>query len=215
MRIYIGLFLTLGMFLFPIIANLFIIPTRIYIKIKYSVNYSNREKIINKVENFDYENYLIGLEYQGYYYKNYVDKEFVEKLKNDVEQSKGHFYWNIFYSHYLKYSFSATFYKLLYATYNNESIYNVTTSDDSILAYIPDHSYGTSYYINYSIISYNGLNITKVELNNIYFIRIELKYGYYCGFLCALGLTIKQYIILNDNLDVILILIPTSGYWIS
>lgn len=81
----------IGLILYPVLYYDNLIRPRIYYRIDYNINLTNEEKIIEKVENFNYStflNYDIPLD-PFFGIKGFVDADLIQFLKSRVENDTG------------------------------------------------------------------------------------------------------------------------------
>ena len=202
--------LIVGMILFPVFYNAIIIRPRIYYRIKYNVELSNKEELINKVENFNYTAYLNNYFELYEVYKRYIDIDFVNFLKSRIENDT-YLHWELNYRHYLNYNFQAENHSELYLTYNNNSILNIKDHDNSSIILVEHYEWDeVAWYLNFTQIPFVYSENSTIMLEDMIFIEMRIDYGYNCGSLCGLWYFIEQYLLLDQNLDIALIFIPYS-----
>jgi hypothetical protein len=207
--------LIVGMILFPVFYNAIIIRPRIYYRIKYNVELSNKEELINKVENFNYTAYLNNYFELYEVYKRYIDIDFVNFLKSRIENDT-YLHWELNYRHYLNYNFRAENHSELYLTYNNNSILDVKDYDNSSLILVEHYGWDeVAWYLNFTQIPFVYSENSTIMLEDMIFVKMRIDYGYYCGSLCGLWYFIDQYLLLDQNLDILLIFIPYSYMIVS
>ena len=198
------------MILFPVFYNAIIIRPRIYYRIKYNVELSNKEELINKVENFNYTAYLNNYFELYEVYKRYIDIDFVNFLKSRIENDT-YLHWELNYRHYLIYNFRTENHSELYLTYNNNSILNIKDHDNSSIILVEHYEWDeVAWYLNFTQIPFVYSENSTIMLEDMIFIEMRIDYGYYCGSLCGLWYFIEQYLLLDQNLDIVLIFIPYS-----
>ena len=199
-----------GIILFPLWYNVIVIRARIYYTIDYDVNLSNREEIINKIENLDYSAYFSSYYDDNYYMygiKSYVDSDLTFLLKNRIQNDNGFkiLIWP-FYMHFLGYSFLAENHSKLYLTYNNFSINSVKDQYNQSLFLREDYYFlDYSWYLNFTQIPYVHGDSSTFVLSDFIFVEINLEYRWHCGYLCEHSHSFEQYLVLSENLDVVLI----------
>jgi hypothetical protein len=214
--IVIGCLVVAGIILVPVLYNALVIQPRIHYVIEYDVNVPNREALINEVENLNYTTWLsnenLGLSVGM---KGYIDEDFVLLLKGRIENDMG-FKWWPFYEHHLYYDFIAEPHPILNLTYSNDTIFSVKDASNGSLIPVEDYDWNNvAWYLNFTqVSSVYGPNST-VSLTDIVAIEMRLDYGYHCGNVCALSYCIDQYLILNEDLDVILIIVPHTFIIVS
>ena len=209
--ILIGIFV-MGIILIPVLYNVIVIRSRIYYIIDYNVNLSSREEIIHKVENFNYPAYL---SYNYFYnnlelvegFKSYVDRDLILFLKSRIESDTG-FKWWPSYKHYFSYSFVAEIHSTLYLMYNNNTIFSVKDHFNDSLILVEDYVWSEiAWYLNFIQIPYVYDDNSTVILSDCIFVEISLEYEWLCGYICETSYSLKQYLVLSENLDVVLIFI--------
>lgn len=207
--------LIIGITLFPVIYNAIVIRARIYYTIKYNVELSNKEELINKVENFNYTAYLNNYFELYEVYKRYIDLDFVNYLKSRIDNDT-YLHWELNYNHYLIYNFRAEKHSKLYLTYNNNSILDVKDHDNSSSILVEHYGWDeVAWYLNFTQIPFVYSENSTIMLEDMIFVKMRIDYGYYCGNLCGLWYFIDQYLLLDQNLDIVLIFIPLSYMIVS
>lgn len=205
--------LVIGIILFPVFYNAIVVRSRIYYTINYNVELSNKEELITKVENLNYTAYLNNYLELNEFYKRYIDIDYVNSLKSRIENDT-YLHWELNYRHFLIYNCYAENHSMLYLTYNNNSIFNVKDHDNSSL--IEHYQWDeVAWYLNFTQIPYVYSENSTIMLEDMIFIEMRIDYGYYCGSLCGLWYFIKQYLLLDQNLDIVLIFIPYSYIVVS
>ncbi len=205
----IGIFIMV-IILIPVLSNIINIRSRIYSIIDYNVNLPNREEIINKVENFNYEEYLNS--YSINYYlddgiTSYVDIDLIRFLKNRIENDIGLKIWP-FYKHNLVYSFLAENHSKLHLSYNNLSIVSIKDQNNQSLFLREDNRWWEfSWYLNFAQIPYVHGDKSTLVLSDFIFVKINVEYKWLCGYVCEHRYSFEQYLVLSENLDVVLIFI--------
>ncbi|MFX1595314.1 MAG: hypothetical protein ACFFBK_04545 [Promethearchaeota archaeon] len=198
-----------GIILFPVLYNVIVIRSRIYYIIDYSINLSNRDEIIYKVENLNYTAYLHNLNYDYQYFgiNSYVDRDLIHFLKSRIEKDIG-FKWWPSYQHYLRYSFLGDNHSKLYLTYSNNTIFSLKDQNNQSLLLRGDKYWeGFDWYLNLTQIPYvYGDNATLI-LSELIFVEINVEYEWTCGYVCFHEYLFKQYLLLSKNLDIMLIFI--------
>jgi len=198
-----------GMVLFPVLYNVIVIRPRIYYIIDYSVNLSSREEIIHKVEDLNYTAYLHNF-YSYYEYfgiNSYVDSDLIYLLKSRIENDIGFKLWP-FYEHYLRYSFLAENHSRLYLTYDNNTIFSIKDQNNQSLFLLADCGcIGLAWYLNFTQIPYVYGDKSTVMFSDFIFVEINLEYKWLCGYICEHSHSFKQYLVLGENLEVVLIFV--------
>ncbi|UCC20203.1 MAG: hypothetical protein JSV62_02655 [Promethearchaeota archaeon] len=196
--------IVVGIILSPVIYYAVSKPIIYYI-IEYDINLSNREEIIDKVENLNYTAYLNHIyKYPDPYpeTQKYIDRDLINLLKSRIENDTGFYSWPP-YSHYLRYYFLGENHSKLYLTYSNNTIFSLKDQNNQSLLLVVDHVWGgIEWYLNFTQIPYVYNDNSTLVLSESIFIDINMVYVYpfrYYSF--------DQYLVLNKNLDVILIFI--------
>ncbi|MFX1593030.1 MAG: hypothetical protein ACFFCL_10080 [Promethearchaeota archaeon] len=201
--------LIVGITVSPVLYSVIVIRPRIYYKIEYNVNLSNREEIIYKVENLNYIAYLhnFDYDYQSSGISSYVDRNLIHFLKSRIENDGGFTLWP-YYRHYLHYIFLGKNHSKLYLIYNNNTIFSLKDKNNQSLLLKGDKYWeGFTWYLNFTQIPYVYGDISTMVLSELIFVEINVEYEWNCGYVCFHEYLYKQYLLLSKNLDVILILI--------
>jgi len=201
--------LVAGIIIVPVLYNLIVIRPRIYYKIEYNINLSNREEIIHKVENLDYTAYLYNFhhDYMDTGISSYVDRDLIHLLKNRIENDIGIKLWP-YYEHYLHYFFMGENHSRLYLTYSDNRIFSLNDKNNQSLLLRGDYYWEEfDWYLNFNQIPHVYSNKSTLILNELIFVEIIMKYEWHCGYICLHQHSFEQYLLLNEDLEVILILI--------
>ena len=220
-----------------IITGQLLILTKIYYKTCYEGDLQNFDYLIEKVESFDYIKYG---KYQGYDQRynlsknsgTYIDRDYIEYLKEKIDSDFPKFHWCPFHTHYLHYTFNATEESQIFFSYNNNSVISGQYKDSkAIFVAFWHHDYGDNLiwkgksFINYSQVPYVSENnpykyfpfnkSSTISLNNTILIKMESYYCYdYAMNDFPMTCTTEQFIVLNSNLQIIFIYIShRSGCW--
>ncbi len=211
---------TLGSLL--IIDN-FLIGPRIYYETNYEVNLSYSDELVEKVESFDFTSHLQMRDVFGEvsspskFNNNYINTEYVDYLKEKVGKDSSMVHWWLGHSHNFVYLFEATEESILYFTYNNtmifkakyennEEIFNIESRD----RYSWDCLCG-SWYINFSQVPHTSNPASTFMLNDIILVKMTLEYDYTYSGIGAEWFKIRQYVVLDSNLQIIFVYIPLVG----
>jgi hypothetical protein len=191
-----------GIIAIPVLYNA-IFGSRAYYIIDYDVNLSNREDIINKVENFNYTAYLNHSYIPDGYatdHKGYVDRDLINLLKSKIENHTG------ICSRHLHYYFLGENHSQLYLTYSNNTIFNIKDHNNQSL-FLKRGRWKISWYLNFTLIPhvYSDTSSTFV-LSELIFVKINLEYELTCPIGYDYG-SLEQYLLVSMKLDVILIFI--------
>ena len=209
---------------FSIIINNSIILTRIYYKIDYKGDIQNFESIIEKSEVFEYQKYCLCRDDSGKVhnlsavdYLYHIDREFIESLKLQIEDDKKKFHFYPFFSHNFIYSLEVTNESLIYLTYNNNSIINAEYANHTeIFAARSSHYDNNSlywegnWYLNFTHIPFAPNSSYTIVLNDIFLVKMNLKYHYKYGFGGGEDLRIEQFLCFNSNFQTMFIYIPLA-----
>ncbi|MFX1456616.1 MAG: hypothetical protein ACFFDB_14675 [Promethearchaeota archaeon] len=202
-----GIFIV-AIVLSPVLYNVIVIRPRIYYIIDYDVDLPNQEEIIHKAENLNYSAYL-DLKYCDPY-RNiscYVDSDLVNFLKSRIVNDNG-FKWWPFYAHHLRYCFLADNHSKLYLTYNNYTILSIKDQNNQLLFSREEpRRCELDWYMNFTQIPYVYSDNSTFEFIDCIFVEINLEYLWLCGYICEHNHFFVQYLILAENLDVLLILL--------
>ena len=208
-----------------IFINHFLILSRIYYKISYNGDVNDLEKIVEKSELFDYQEYCKYRDEKGnihnvtnsdYFY--HIENEFIANLKTKITNDRERFHMFPFYGHNFVYSLKAINESLLYAMYNNDSIIKLEDSTHSevfnnLFGYHEGNliSRDEYFYVNFSIIPFTlDLNST-IQINNSILVKMNLDYDYDYGFNGAEDIIVEQYLCFNSNYTIIFISIPKAS----
>ncbi|MFW9822418.1 MAG: hypothetical protein ACFFE4_05760 [Candidatus Thorarchaeota archaeon] len=203
-----SIFLIIVFTLIPISYYL-TIRSRINYIIDYNVDLPNREEIIYKTENFNYAAYLIPC-YDDYPHSGitcYVDSNLLHLLKSRIEKDIGFKWWfKPFYEHTLRYYFLAENHSRLYLTYNDNTIFSIKDPNNQSL-FLPESIIFSTSYLNFARIPYVYGDQSTVMVSNFIFVEINLEYVWVCGYICYHSHSYNQYLVLGENLEVVLIFI--------
>jgi hypothetical protein len=194
----------------------FISLSNIYYHIEYEINIPNSNEIIDKVETFEYRHFLKRHDYSGRTLNvsqfnecpsQYIDRECIEYIKNQINQARRRFYLTPGYSHNLNYKFNATEQAKLYLSYSNTTLFNATYDSNKEVFLVPWNDYYSTFYgnwyINFTYIPYVFNQSKTILLESIILINMDLYYSIsrYCGE----GHRIIQFIALSSDLQIIFI----------
>ena len=207
---------------FSLMVNNFTILTRIYYKVNYDTNIQNYDDIIEKSELFEYQKYCKYRTFMGEGYNisgsdNYIDREFIESLKLQIDKDKEKFHIDPFYRRNFIYSFEVSNESLIYLTYNNNSIIKaeyashteIFTAD---LDYYENNTlfWAGHWYLNFTQIPF-ALNMSStIILGNIFLVKMSLEYDF-----GSENLIIEQFLIFNSNFQIMFVYIPISAHSIA
>ncbi|MFX1500342.1 MAG: hypothetical protein ACFFDH_05175 [Promethearchaeota archaeon] len=194
--------------IYPLLYYVIIIKPKIYYSINYNINLSNREEIINNVENLDYTAYLNNYE-TDYSYEEiygYVDKDLINLLKERIISDTG-FHLFPSYQHYLRYSFLGENISKLYLTYNSNTILSLKNQNNQFLYLREGNTWWSfGWYLNPTYIPHVQSDNSTLELSELIFIAIDVDYeAGTSGF--PHEYYYDQYLLLSKTLDVILIFV--------
>ena len=204
-----------------------IVLNNIYFRINYEINIINSDDIVDKVETFEYYLYLKKhdrygethdiskfnqSDYQSIY--NYVDREYIDLLKDKIIQDRKKFHWWPGHYHHLSYTFNATEHSRLYFAYSDTTIYNATfESMEEIFVVESDwesDNYVGNWYINFTHVPSVGDEPIIIPLNDTILVRMFLEYNFLYGNVGGIFYQIPQYIALSSDLQIIFIYIPLT-----
>lgn len=135
----------------------------------------------------------------------YVDRDLIDFLKNRIKNDIG-FRLLPFYQHNLRYSFLGKHHSKLNLTYNDNWIYNIKEENNQSLVLSQTTSWSESnLYLNFNLIPHVHKEITTLILNNVFFVKMKVDYVWVCGYICYHDHSHEQYLLLDENLDIILI----------
>jgi len=201
--------LVAGIIIVPVLYNVIVIRSRIYYKIEYNINLSNREEIIHKAENVDYTAYLHNFDYDYMHtgISSYVDRDLLHLLKSRIENDIGIKLWP-YYEHYLRYFFMGVNHSKLYLTYTDNRIFSLNDKNNQSLLLSGDYYWEEfDWYLNFNQIPHVYDNKSTLILNELIFVEIIVEYEWNCGYICLHEYSFEQYLLLNEDLEVIVILI--------
>ena len=224
-RIYIPVIiivLTSLVLTFSVIINNAIILSRIYYKINYSGDAQYLENLIEKSEGFDYQKYCLSRDYSGNVfnlsdvsYIYYIDEEFIESLKIQIDEdkTKSHFY--PFFSHNFVYSLEATNESLIYLTYNSNSIIKAEYTNHTEIFSARNGLYTNgslywigSWYLNFTVIPFTPNVSSTIALNNTLLVKMALTYHHDYGPGGTEDLMLETYLGFNSNFQVTFVFMP-------
>ncbi|MFX0070544.1 MAG: hypothetical protein ACFFAO_05570 [Candidatus Hermodarchaeota archaeon] len=188
--------LLIGALIFPFIYHDLYKRENFYYNIEYDINSPYEDKIIEKVESFDYPSYLT----------NFIDEDIIEKYKNDI-QEKYQFNWDIGRYRHLIYYVSAELDNNINLSYGYSYI-KIIDDNGKIIGSTFRHY---EWYINYNLLP-QGSNDINVGLTEITFVKMYMFFKYGSkhpsyGFKPGGELEIEQYIFLDKNFEVLLVFI--------
>ncbi|MBA7544380.1 hypothetical protein ES705_36735 [subsurface metagenome] len=209
---------------FSLIINNSVILTRIYYKINYKGNVQNFESIIEKSELFEYQKYCKYRDSSGevhnvgdvdYLYR--IDREFIESLKLQIEDDKKRFHFYPSYSRSFVYSVEVTNESLIYLTYNNNSIIKAEYANHTEIFAARSVHYNNNplywvgnWYLNFTHITFAPNSSSTIVLNDIFLVKMNLKYHYKYGFGGGEYLIIEQFLCFNSNFQTTLVYFPLT-----
>ncbi len=211
-------------------VNNFIVFNNIYYQISYETNILNSNEIIVKAETFEYHQYLkmhdpygitqnITKFNQSLYQFNYINSDYVDFIKDKIDQDRKRFHWWPFYYHHFNYKFNATEQSKLYFSYSNTTLFNATyESMKEVFTVEYDEYYGNfmgNWYINFTHVPKVFNQSYTLLLNNTILIRMFTDYDYTYGNLGAETYHIKQYIALSSDLQVIFVYVPLVQFMVA
>jgi len=218
--IIIGLILT-----FSLIINNSIILTRIYYKINYKGDVQNFESIVERSEVFEYQKYCLCRDFLGNVhnlsdevYLYHIDREFIDSLKLQIEEDKTKFHFYPFYSHNFIYSLEVTNESLMYLTYNNNSIIKAVYANHTEIFTARMGRYDNNslywegnWYLNFTQIPFAPNSSSTIVLNDVFLVKMNLKYYYKYKDGGSLGLRIEPFLCFNSNFQVMFVYFPFTS----
>lgn len=195
----------------------------IYYQIVYETDIPDSDNIIDKAETIEYHQYLKMHDYYGeahniskfnqsFYQYNYINRDYINYIKDKINQDRKRFHWWPFYYHHFNYKFNATEQAKLYLSYNNTTLFNATYENKKVVFVVEyDEYYGYNignWYINFTHVPKVFDQSYTLLLNNTILIRMFTDYDYVYGNLGAETYHIKQYIALSSDLQVIFVYVP-------
>jgi len=209
-----------------------IVLNNIYFRINYEINIANSENLVDRFETFEYYQYLKKhdsygethdirkfnqSDYQSFY--NYIDREYIDFLKNEINQDRKRFHWWTGHYHHLIYTFNATEQSRLYFAYNNTTIFNATyESKEEIFvvdsAWESDNYIG-NWYINFTYLPSVVDEPIIIPLNDTILVKMQLEYDYLYGNVGGIFYQIPQYIALSSDLQIIFMYVPLTAIMVA
>lgn len=212
-----------SLFIFsPFISN-FIVLNKIYYRIVYETDIPDSDDIIDKVETFEYHQYLKMHDYYGETLDiskfnqsmpqyNYINRDYINYVKDKINQDRKKLHLWPFYSHYFNYIFNATEQAKLYFCYSNTTIFNATYENNNAAFVVEYDEYYDNFignwYINSTYVPSVSSQPFTLPLNNTILIRMFIDYDHVYGNLGAETYHIRQYIALSSDLQIIFVYIP-------
>jgi hypothetical protein len=192
-------------------------------EINYKINTGNPEMVAEKVETLDYPSLLKYRDFYGiirdisnssfddHLITNYLDREYIKYLKEEIIKDSKIFHWWFGYRRSFNYELNANMVSTINFTHENGTIVRAQYENQEEIFTVRqfDYIYGTPgyWYINFSLIPYS-VNKTSILLNNSVLITMVLDYDHSYGSLAALSYQVDQYLVLNENLQVLFIYVP-------
>lgn len=190
----------------------------------YEINNGNPEILIKKAESFNYTLFLIHRDLYGILHSipndknvvaNYIDRDYIEYQKELMRKDLVKIHWFFGYRYAFNYWFEANLISTINLTYKEDIIIkaqydnleDIFTVEQSY--FLPWDSVGY-WYINLSLIPYS-VNKTSILLNNSFLIKMVIKYDHSFSSLGAVHYQIDQYLVLDENYQIICICIPKFG----
>lgn len=193
----------------PLLYNVIVVRPKIYYRIEYDIIVSNREEIIDRVENLNYPAYLNDDYYSDLYegITSFVDRDLIDFLKSRIE-SDIRFRLSPFYQHNLHYSFLGEHHSKLFLTYNDNRIFSIKDDNNRSLFVRQDNIWPESnWYLNFPQIPHVYEETSTLMLNDTIFVKMKVDYLWVCGYICLHDHSYEQYLLLDENLDIMLIFI--------
>ena len=193
--------------------------------IGYEINVGNPQLVIEKSESLNYSSLLTFFDvygvphnptsryFDGHLIISYINREYLEYLKREISSDSMRFHRWFGYRHSFTYQFTADFVSKINITYKNDPLIKAQYENQEEIFDVDQTYYSfmdlTSYwYINFSLIPFS-VNETSILLNNSILIKMVLNYDHLYGSLAGLWYQVNQYLVLNRDLQVICIYVPT------
>lgn len=209
-----------------------VVLNKIYFSINYELSVPNSDNIVEKFETFEYYQYLkkhdrFGgahniskfnqSDYRSMY--NYIDREYVEFLKNKINQDRKRFHWWLGHYHHFMYTFNATEQSRLYFAYSNTTIFNATYGGgEELFDVFSDWEYADyvgNWYINFTHVPVVDDDPIIILLNDTILVTMFLEYDYLFGNMGGIFYQITQFIVLSSDLQIIFIYIPFTPFIVA
>ena len=205
-----------------------IVLNNIYFNTNYELSLENSDNIVDKFETFEYYQFLKKYDrygeaqdiskfnqsdYQSLY--NYIDREYIDFLKNKINQDRKRFHWWPGHYHHFMYTFNATEQSRLYFAYSNTKIYNATYETKEEL-FVVDYDreyydYAGNWYINFTYVPIVADEPIIIPLNDTILVKMFVEYDYLYGNMGGIFYQITQFIALSSDLQVIFIYVPLTA----
>lgn len=148
-----------------------------------------------------------------------IDREFIKSLTLKIDKDKAKFHLFPYHQHNFIYSLDVSNESLVYLTYNINSIIkaeyaNHTEIFTASMAFwdINSPHWMGAWYINFTLIPTTpNYNSTKIILNDVFLVKMNLHYYSTSNSWDSQFLTIEQYLIFNSNFQTMLVFSPTSA----
>ena len=202
-----------------LVINNLIVLSRIYYRTIYEINFHNQDELIDRVETFNYLQYLETTEGDQTHNLtefdlNYIDREFINQLKNKINQDMLEFHLWYGHLHHFIYRFNATDPTNIYFSYSNSTIFNASYNNNEEffnVDYSDYHgSYTGSWYMNFTYIPYISNESATILLENVILVMMDLKYDYLFSNLGGIFYQINQYVVLSSDLEIIFVYVPLT-----
>jgi len=211
-----GLILT-----FSLITNNSTILTKIYYQVSYDTSIQNSETLIEKSEVFEYEKHVKYRDYPGEIHNlsraehhHFIDREYIESLKLKIEADKQKFHLFPAYQHNFIYSVEVKTESLIYLTYNNNMIIKVEYKNNTeifragLAFWDPNSPHWTgTWYLNFTQIPFALNESSVITLNDIFLVKMKLKYNQVISLWTDSYLTIEQCLFLNSDFYIMFVTI--------
>lgn len=223
-QIYIPLIVIIIGFLiaFSLIINNTIILSRIYYKINSTGDILNFESLIEKSEIFEYRKYCLSRDYLGKVhnlsdvgYIYYIDEEFIDSLKLQIDEDKTKFHLYPFFSHNFVYSSDVTNESLIYLTYKSNSIIKAEYANHTEIFTARSGLYDNgslywigSWYLNFTVIPFIPNISSNIALNDTLLVKLDLTYHHDYRFGGTQDLMLETYLGFNSNFQVLFVYMP-------
>ncbi|MFX0098452.1 MAG: hypothetical protein ACFFCS_02650 [Candidatus Hodarchaeota archaeon] len=211
-RVILAVILSMIIGFAPVWARVVRIEAQVYHKTDYYINAPNSELVINAVENFNASsagNWSTG---EFDYSSDYI-QDLKEDIDNFVLMSYMFFYW---YEEYLNYKmWLDEYFGGIQMRYSVDNV-SLLVNGLSIFDYDIISTWRSEYYFINSSTCIEPNNITQTyNMTKCTFVQRDISYTQSSGPLAGRGNDWEHWFLLDENLSIIMVLAPQSGWWIS
>jgi hypothetical protein len=191
--------------------------------VNYEINTGDPKVIIEKAETLNYPSLLkyrdaygilhdiTNTTFDDHLITNYIDRDYIEFLKEEMSKDSKKFHWWFGYRRSFNYEFSANMVSKINLTHENGTLMRVQYENlEDIFTVRQNYSIfdpSGYYYINFTLVTYS-VNETSILLNDSVLSHMILEYDYLFGSLGGLFYVVNQYLVLDENSQVICIYVP-------